>query len=108
MIYVIARFTLKPGTCKEFLTHYAQIIDLVHAEPGCIEYTPTVDMSAPFIDNNHPNADAVTVFEKWETLQQLDDHILQPHCAAFRDKVKDLIADFEMHVTEAVEFSKYK
>jgi quinol monooxygenase YgiN len=36
------------------------------------------------------NPSIVTIVEKWESPEALDDHLAAPHMAIYREKVKDL------------------
>ena len=46
MIHVIATITVKPGKRDAFLAEFHRIVPAVHAEAGCIEYGPTVDVAS--------------------------------------------------------------
>ena len=44
MIHVVATIQLAAGQRDNFLEHFHRLVPLVHAEEGCIEYGPTVDL----------------------------------------------------------------
>ncbi|MFM8725551.1 MAG: putative quinol monooxygenase, partial [Planctomycetaceae bacterium] len=44
MIHVIAAVTVHPGRRAEFLEHFHRLMPLVHAETGCLEYGPAIDI----------------------------------------------------------------
>ncbi|MBI1830559.1 MAG: antibiotic biosynthesis monooxygenase, partial [Planctomycetes bacterium] len=46
MIHVIATITVKPGKRDAFLAEFHRIVPAVHAEAGCIEYGPSVDVAS--------------------------------------------------------------
>lgn len=97
MIHVIATVEVVPGKRAEFIDHFKRLVPEVHAEPGCIEYGPTVDVVA---DIAPQRADVVTVVEKWENLQALKVHLDAPPLKAFRAKAGQLIAKISIQVLE--------
>jgi len=51
------------------------------------------DLPAQSLDEN-----GVTIIEKWESLEALRDHIQAPHMLAYREKVKDIVANVSVKV----------
>ena len=90
MINVLASVHLKPGKRAEFLPICKANIPNVREEKGCIEYAAAVDVDAG-LDPQVLDEDMVTVIEKWESLQALNDHLVAPHMLSYRDQVKDLV-----------------
>ena len=98
MIHVIAIITTKPGQRDSVLRMFAELVLLVRAERGCIEYGPAVDFS-PLQEGQKPlGPDTFVVVEKWESAEDLDAHANSPHMVSYRGKVKDLIAGRAIHV----------
>jgi quinol monooxygenase YgiN len=95
MIHVLAIITAKPGKRGALLEAFKAIISTVHAEAGCIEYGPVVD-----VPNADPalGADTFVVVEKWESMAALKAHAAAPHMAAYGDRTKDLVAKRAVHV----------
>jgi quinol monooxygenase YgiN len=97
MINVIASIRVKEGRGSEFLEIFKSNVPSVREERGCIEYVPTVDIDADLpaqsLDEN-----VVTIIEKWESLEALRDHLQAPHMLAYREKVKDIVADVSVKV----------
>jgi quinol monooxygenase YgiN len=95
MIHVLAIITAKPGQRGALLHAFKAIIPTVHAEAGCIEYGPVVD-----VDGAEPafGADTFVVVEKWETLETLQAHAAAPHMKTYGEKTKDLVAKRAVHV----------
>jgi len=92
MIHVIAFVTTKPGQRDAILREFHQILPKVHAEKGCIEYAPAIDTEgAPGVQTKL-GQDAFAVVEKWESVETLAAHLIAPHMADYRAKVKDMIA----------------
>ncbi len=102
MIHVIATIRTAAGRRGDFLAAFAEVVPLVRAEAGCLDYGPAVDLDAG-IDGQPPVRDeAVTVVEKWESVAALRDHLAAPHMLAYRQKVKDMVAGVEIRVLRPV------
>lgn len=102
MIHVVAVITAKPGQREEILAAARDNLAAVRAEDGCIEYGPVVD--AEFGSFQTPlGPDTFVVIEKWQDADALKAHAAAPHMAAYAAKVKDLIADRQIHVLSSAE-----
>ena len=95
MIHVLAIITAKPGQRGTLLQAFKAIVPTVHAEEGCIEYGPVVD-----VDGADPafGSDTFLVVEKWQTLDALKAHSVAPHMKAYGERTKDLVAKRAVHV----------
>jgi quinol monooxygenase YgiN len=95
MIHVLAIITAKSGQRGALLQAFKAIVPTVHAEAGCIEYGPVVD-----VDGADPafGPDTFVVVEKWETSAALKAHSVAPHMKAYGEKTKDLVAKRAVHV----------
>ena len=91
MVHVIASIRVKPGCLEQFLQIFKGNVPAVLAEAGCIEYRPTVDLETGF-PRQSLEPEVVVIIEKWESLEALRTHLGAPHMAAYREKVKDLVA----------------
>jgi quinol monooxygenase YgiN len=100
MIHVLATIQLTPGRQADFLAQFHKLVPLVRAEQGCVEYGPAVDLPTPVAGVPPVRNDVVTVIEKWESVQALQDHLAAPHMSRYRDAVKDLVAGVEIRVME--------
>lgn len=100
MIHVIATISLNPGRKADFLAEFHKLVPLVHAEEGCIEYGPTIDVDSGIPAQGPPRADVVTIVEKWESLDHLRAHLAAPHMGAYRETVKDLVAGMNLAILE--------
>ncbi len=96
MIHVIALITTKPGQRDAVLAAFRDNVPAVHAEAGCIEYGPAVDLEGAGRDELGP--DTFAVIEKWESPEALKAHSTSPHMAAYGAKVKDLLVSRLVHV----------
>ncbi len=99
MIIVLASIEVVADRRAEFLVEFQQIVPLVRAEQGCIEYGPTVDASTE-IGSQTTDANKVTVVEKWESLADLEAHLVAPHMQAYRTRVQDLVVGMELKILE--------
>jgi len=97
MISVIASVRVKAGRVSEFIEILKSNVPEVRKEKGCIEYSPTVD-----IDSGLPvqklDKNAVTIIEKWESVEALRAHLKTPHMLAYREKVKDIVEELSIKV----------
>jgi len=100
MINVIALISVKPGKRDEFLTIFKANLPAVHAEEGCIEYFPAVDIELG-VPAQELDANKVTIIEKWETLDHLKAHGVAPHMLSYRERVKDIVEDVTLKVVVA-------
>jgi quinol monooxygenase YgiN len=98
MIHVLAIITAKPGQREAVLALFRANMPAVHAEEGCIEYGPAIDvpefgpMQTPF------GPDTFVVIEKWASPEALKMHGAAPHMAAYAAKSRELIANRVIHV----------
>jgi len=100
MIHAIATITLHPGRRAAFLDEFHRLVPQVHAEAGCLEYGPTVDVATGIPVQGPPRPDVVVVVEKWESLHHLRAHLAAPHMDAYREAVKDLVVGMDLVVLE--------
>ena len=100
MIHVIATIHLARGRRAEFLSHFHALVPLVHAEKGCLDYGPAIDMHTPVTSEPPVRDDVVTVIERWESVQALQDHLAATHMDRYRQTVKDLVVGVEIRVLQ--------
>lgn len=100
MVHVIATITLKPGKRKKFLKEFHKLMPKVHKEKGCIEYGPTVDLRTGLPVQPALRRDVVVVVEKWKSLKALKAHLVAPHMALYREKVKSYLKGVTLLVLE--------
>jgi quinol monooxygenase YgiN len=100
MIYVIATVEVKPGKREAFLAEFHKNMPNVHAEKGCIEYGPTVDIASGLKAQIPMRENVVTIVEKWESLPDLQAHVVAPHMGTYRERVKDLVNGVTLQVLE--------
>jgi quinol monooxygenase YgiN len=99
MVHVIASIQVKPGCLPRFLEVFKSNVPAVKAEAGCVEYRPTVDVDAGMAPQRL-EPDMAVIIEKWDSLDALRRHLAAPHMAAYREKVKDLVAKVALKVLQ--------
>ncbi|MEO1999766.1 MAG: putative quinol monooxygenase [Planctomycetaceae bacterium] len=99
MIIVLASIEVVADRRTKFLEEFHQIVPLVRAEQGCMEYGPTVDAQTG-IDSQATDANCVTVVEKWESVAALEAHLAAPHMQSYRVRVKELVVGMELKILE--------
>lgn len=100
MIHVVARIKAKQRCGPQLVDAFKELLPQVHAETGCVAYEATIDARTD-IDRQEPvDADAVTMVERWESLEHLKAHLVAPHMLEFRTKTKDLIEGAELRILE--------
>lgn len=101
MIYVVATIQITAGHRDEFLALQKDLLPLVWAEKGCVEYVPSIEV--PWGDPPKPttNESVVVMHERWETLDDLKAHSVAPHMGDFRQKSKHLVLGVKVEVFES-------
>lgn len=97
MIHVVAQVELKDGTREAFLAEFRSIVPAVLQEAGCIDYGPTVDAETD-IDRQHTDDRVVTIIERWESLDDLKAHLVAPHMATYRERVKKFVVNAKLSI----------
>jgi quinol monooxygenase YgiN len=100
MIHVIATIDIVPGGRAAILAEFKRLVPLVRAEAGCLEYGPAVDLASGLVSQRPLRDDAVTVVEKWESLDALRAHSAAPHMVEWRDRVKDLVVGVQLQILQ--------
>ncbi|MBA2627701.1 MAG: antibiotic biosynthesis monooxygenase [Gemmatimonadales bacterium] len=98
MIHVIATLQVRPGTRTAFLDEFSRLVPQVRAEEGCIEYGGAVDCATGLAGEAPARPDVVTVVEKWDDLSALELHLVAPHMAAWRTRVREYLVGVTLQV----------
>ena len=98
MIHVIATIDLNPGTRQAFIGEIKNIVPLVLAEKGCLEYGPAIDLESGVIDQPPLRENTVFVIEKWSDLNALNVHRNAQHMIDFRPKVKAYVKSIQLQI----------
>ncbi|MEZ6144673.1 MAG: antibiotic biosynthesis monooxygenase family protein [Planctomycetaceae bacterium] len=75
MIHVIATIQVADGRRDEFLKIFRELMPKVHAEDGCIEYVPAIDIDTGVSVQSMKGENTVTIMEKWESVEKLKAHL---------------------------------
>jgi len=100
MLHVVAVITAKPGQREKILDAVRANMPAVHAEAGCIEYGPAIDLDPPLAFQTSYGPDTFLIIEKWASPDALKAHAVAPHMQTYAAKVKDLIAARVVHVLQ--------
>lgn len=100
MIHVIATITTKAGQRSQFLSEFKQLVPLVLAEEGCLEYNPALDLDSGIPQQREVRDNCVMVVEKWDNLEALRNHLAAPHMESFRQRTQDMVADLSILVLQ--------
>jgi quinol monooxygenase YgiN len=98
VIYVLANVEVVEGCRDQFVAEFRKIVPLVTAEPGCLEYVPTVDMSTNIPVQDPVRNNVVTIVEKWESVDSLVAHLGAPHMMEYRVRVKPFVQRVSLKV----------
>ena len=100
MILVIATIRCSAGGRDALLAELERIVPQVRQEPGCLQYTPAVDLPTSLQVQQRVGQDAVVVVEAWEDLEALEKHLVAPHMVQYRQRVKDLVQEVRLQVLQ--------
>jgi quinol monooxygenase YgiN len=98
MIYVVATIELVEGMREQFVAEQRNLIPLVLAEEGCIEYAPSVEVALTDPPQAPLRTNCIIMHEKWKTLANLQAHSVAPHMREFRTKSKQMVAGIKIEV----------
>jgi len=100
MIFVIATIQVVEGKREDFLAEFHRLMPKVHAEAGCLEYGPAVDVPTGIPVQSPVREHTVVVVEKWASLPALEAHLRAPHMAEYRVRVKDFVKSVQLQVLQ--------
>lgn len=72
----------------------------VHAEQGCLEYGPAVDVPTGIPVQSPVREHTVVIVEKWASLPALEAHLKATHMAEYRQRVKDFVKSVQLQVLQ--------
>src|ERR687889_1767606 len=98
MLHVLAYITAKPGMRETVLREFRANMPAVHAEEGCIEHVPVVDLPAFGPSQTELGPDTFVVIEKWASPEALKAHAAAPHMQAYGARTREMIASRVIHV----------
>jgi quinol monooxygenase YgiN len=98
MICVVATIELAEGRREDFLAEFRRIVPEVLEEEGCLEYGPMIDLETNIPAQPPVRDSVVTVVEKWESIEDLEAHLMAPHMLAYRKRVKEMVVGTSLQV----------
>jgi quinol monooxygenase YgiN len=102
MIRVIATIEVQPGRRQEFLSAFLSLVPLVLLEPGCLEYSPGIELSSPLPVAVTPRENVVIVAELWRDEASLQAHLDAPHVREFLQRHGHLLRGMSLQVIRPV------
>ena len=101
MIHVLAFVSIKPGMVDKALEVYRVLVPKVMAnEPGCLEYSPTVDHDFG-LPNQQKDPNMIVITERWKSIEDFKAHVDgPPHVAEFRAAIKEYMEKTALKITQ--------
>ena len=90
-IIVAVKYKLQPGKRDELLSFVSDNVLNTRRGPGNLAYT-----HYPSLEDDQE----MFVFEMWEDMKNLDDHIRMPHYVAFANRRFPILASWEAQIYE--------
>jgi quinol monooxygenase YgiN len=100
MIHVIAAVEVADGKREAVLAEFRRLVPLVRAEAGCLEYSPSIDVSSGLTLQIPLRESVISVVEKWESIAALQVHSQSAHMREFRDRVQGMVLRVQLQVLE--------
>jgi quinol monooxygenase YgiN len=97
-VHVLAMITCRPGMRARVLELFKQNVPKVHAEKGCIEYEPVVDLAGFGAFQMPVGPESFVVVEKWASADALRAHAAAPHMRDYAAKTRDFVASRKVYV----------
>lgn len=91
-IVIAVKYRLKPGKRDELLSFVMDNVKNTRMEPGNLAYSHFPSLE----DENE-----MFVFEMWEELKNVDDHLNQPHYLEFAQKRLPILECYESQTFDA-------
>ncbi|OTG65992.1 putative quinol monooxygenase [Acinetobacter silvestris] len=84
---------------KIVLASFNRVMGIVRKEQGCHGYELYVDSQ---IDSQMQTKVpySIVMYEKWETIQHLEEHMQTTHMLAHKEAVKDKVLDIKIRILE--------
>jgi quinol monooxygenase YgiN len=102
MIHVIATIRTAAGRRDELIAAFRELIPVVRAEAGCVEYGAAIDLETPISAQAPIVEDAVTIVEKWDSVSALQAHLIAAHMLSHRERVKNIVTGVEIRILKPV------
>lgn len=101
MLTVIAEIQIHKGAehFETVLKAFQKVTPLVLQESGCYGYELYIDQ-ATTASFQQPLSHSIVMFEKWQSLVHLEQHLNTPHMQDFQNKVKDAVKDTKIRIMQ--------
>jgi quinol monooxygenase YgiN len=90
MVYCAVTMMIREGRMDDFIAECKKIRPTVLKEKGCRMYNYTREFASGMTRQEPVNPNRITLFEVWETLEDINQHSAMPHMKEFLEKVKDM------------------
>ncbi|MCH5374577.1 MAG: antibiotic biosynthesis monooxygenase, partial [Planctomycetes bacterium] len=70
------------------------------AEQGCLWYEPTLDVDTNIAAQGGVRPNVVTMVEIWDSIADLEAHLIAPHMIEYRAKVKPMVVSSRLQILE--------
>ncbi|TCB68872.1 putative quinol monooxygenase [Acinetobacter sp. ANC 4178] len=99
MLTVIAEIQMHEGVThfETVLNAFKEVTPLVLQETGCFGYELYIDQ-ATHASFQHPLSNSIIMFEKWQSLADLEQHLNTAHMQDFQNKVKDAVKETKIRI----------
>ena len=94
MINVIGLVKVKNGKASEFIRMFK-----AQAEKGCIDYFPAMDIKTDFPPQVY-DENVVTIIERWESMDALNDHLAGMDMQQQQEKEKDIVEEIIIKIVQ--------
>ncbi len=101
MIHVIASIKIKEEYLSSFIEIFKANVQNVLKETGCLGYEPCRDIPTG-LPIQETDASAVTIVERWESMEDLTAHLSAPHMVDYKEKTKDMVENLSVKILEQV------
>lgn len=99
MLTVIAEIHIHEGAThfETVLNAFKEVTPLVLQETGCFGYELYIDQ-ATNASFQQPRSHSIIMFEKWQSLAHLEQHLNTVHMQDFQKKVKDAVKETKIRI----------
>lgn len=101
MLTVIAEIQIHEGAehFETVLNAFKDVTPLVLQESGCYGYELYIDQDANASFQYMP-CNSIIMFEKWQSLAHLEQHMQTAHMQAFQTRVQDAVKDTKIRIMQ--------
>lgn len=101
MLTVIAEIQIHEGDehFETVLTAFQNVTPLVLQESGCFGYELYIDQNST-TNFQYKSCNSIIMFEKWQSLAHLEQHMQTPHMQEFQTRVQDAVKDTKIRIMQ--------